>query len=119
MNDLSFVDFRIQKAITLQTCRHDRKRRAIDQRLVCLCLCFGCVGLGGCRLEGAPSYSLFGAFFPAWLLCCVLGLVAAFLFRGIVIATGLEEAMPLRLLVYTSFGAALALWLWLALFGER
>ncbi|MGI4764683.1 MAG: YtcA family lipoprotein [Janthinobacterium lividum] len=90
----------------------------MDRYLVGISLCIGCGGLGGCRLAGAPSYSLFGAFFPAWLLCSVLGLVAAFLFRGVVIATGLEEAMPLRLLVYTAFGAGLAVWLWLALFGE-
>ena len=73
---------------------------------------------GGCSLDGAPSYSLFGAFFPAWLLCAVLGLVAAFIFRTCVIAADLEEAMPFKLLVYTAFGAGLAVWLWLALFGE-
>lgn len=73
-------------------------------------------GLGGCALRGAPSYSLFGAFFPAWLLCSALGLVTAFVFRGLVIATGLEEAMPLKLLTYTAFGAAVALWTWLTLF---
>jgi hypothetical protein len=77
-----------------------------------------CSGLGGCSLDGAPSYSLFGAFFPAWLLCAVCGLAAAFVFRGVVITTGLEEAMPFKLLVYTAFGAGLAVWLWLSLFGE-
>lgn len=102
----------------LQGEQHDRKRRAVDRYFVGFSLCIGSGGLGGCRLESAPSYSLFGAFFPAWLLCSVLGLVAAFLFRGVVIAIGIEEAMPLKLLVYTAFGAGLAVWLWLALFGE-
>ena len=73
-------------------------------------------GMGGCALSGAPSYSLFGAFFPAWLLCSALGLATAFLFRGVVIATDLEEAMPLRLLTYTAFGATVAFWTWLTLF---
>ena len=75
--------------------------------------------IGGCDLRGAPSYSLFGAFFPAWLLCAVIGLFGSLLFRMIVISSGLEEAMPLKLLVYTAFAAGLALWLWLTLFGER
>ena len=92
--------------------------RARDQTLLKAGLGAACSGLGGCGLNGAPSYSLFGAFFPAWLLCAVLGLIAAFVFRGIVIAADLEEAMPLKLLVYTAFGAGLAIWLWLALFGE-
>jgi hypothetical protein len=36
-----------------------------------------------------------------------------------VIATGLEEAMPFKLLVYVAFAVGLALWLWLSLFGDR
>ena len=104
--------------IMRQEDRQDRKRRAIDRYVFGLSLCIVCGGLGGCRLEGAPSYSLFGAFFPAWLLCSLLGLVATFLFRGVVIATGIEEAMPFKLLVYMAFAAGFAVWLWLSLFGE-
>jgi hypothetical protein len=37
---------------------------------------FVSLGLGGCALRGAPTYSIFGAFFPAWLLCAGLGIVA-------------------------------------------
>ena len=78
-----------------------------------------CVGLCGCALDGAPSYEMFGAHFPAWLLCAAIGLVTALAFRGIVIRVGLDDVMPLRLLTYTAFGMASSVWLWLGLFGER
>ena len=84
-----------------------------------LCIAALCFGLAGCDFRGAPSYSIFGAFFPAWLLCTALGLFGALIFRGLAIATGLEDAMPLRLVVYTAFAAGLAVWSWLGLFGDR
>jgi hypothetical protein len=83
------------------------------------CLAAACLALTGCSLEGAPSYSLFGAFFPAWLLCAGIGLAGSVALRGFVIASGIEEAVPLKLLVYTAFAAGVAVWLWMALFGVR
>lgn len=85
---------------------------------------FGCValvslGLEACALRGAPSYSIFGAFFPAWLLCAGLGLLASILLRTVLIAADFEEALPFKLLVYVAFAIGVTLWLWLALFGER
>jgi len=84
-----------------------------------VCLCIACLGLSACSLRGAPSYSIFGAFFPAWLLCAGIGLVGSVVLRVVVIALGFEEALPWPLLVYTAFATGVALWLWLALFGER
>jgi hypothetical protein len=84
-----------------------------------VCLCIACLGLSACSLRGAPSYSIFGAFFPAWLLCAGIGLVGSAVLRVLVIALGFEEALPSPLLVYTAFAAGVALWLWLALFGEH
>lgn len=77
-----------------------------------------CIGLTGCTLRGAPSYSIFGAYFPAWLLCAGFGIFGSILLRSLLIATELEEAVPLKLLVYCAFALGLCLWLWLALFGE-
>ncbi len=90
-----------------------------DTAYRCACVCIAGLGLSGCSLQGAPSYSLFGAFFPAWLLCATIGAVGSIGLRSLVIAAGLEEAMPFRLLVYVAFAVGLALWLWLSLFGER
>jgi hypothetical protein len=70
------------------------------------CLAVACLALTGCSLGGAPSYSLFGAFFPAWLLCAAIGLTGSLALRSLVIALGIEDAVPLRLLVYTAFAAS-------------
>jgi hypothetical protein len=85
----------------------------------CACVCIAGLGLSGCSLRGAPSYSLFGAFFPAWLLCATIGALGSIGLRSFVIAMGLEDAMPFKLLVYVAFAVGLALWLWLSLFGDR
>jgi YtcA family len=72
--------------------------------------------LGGCSLKGAPSYSIFGAFFPAWLLCAGIGIAGSIGLRSLFIATGLEAEMPFRPLMYFAFAAALTLSIWLLLF---
>jgi len=35
------------------------------------------LSLGGCAEAGAPSFDIFGAFFPTRLLCAVLGIFVA------------------------------------------
>jgi hypothetical protein len=72
--------------------------------------------LGGCSLRGAPSYSVFGAFFPAWLLCAGIGIAGSIGLRFLIIAVGLEEIIPLRLLVYVACAAGLASSIWLLFF---
>lgn len=73
--------------------------------------------LCGCEIDGAPSYSIAGAFFPAWLLCAALGVVGTLLFRVLLIVLTLDDVMPVKLLVYAAFGSGLATWLWLSVFG--
>ena len=79
-------------------------------RLLAACL------LGGCSLKGAPSYSIFGAFFTAWLLCAGIGIAGSIGLRSLFIATGLEAEMPFRPLMYFAFAAGLTLSIWLLLF---
>ncbi len=73
--------------------------------------------LGGCSQGGAPSLVLFGAFFPDWMLCAVLGIVVAIVARVAFIATGLAADLPYQLLVCTSIGLIFALLAWLIWFG--
>jgi len=40
------------------------------------------------------------------------------LFRGLLVASGLDDAIRLKLVVYIAFAAGLAVWLWLGLFGD-
>lgn len=48
-----------------------------------------------------------------------IGALGSIGLRSFVIAMGLEDAMPFKLLVYVAFAVGLALWLWLSLFGDR
>ena len=66
--------------------------------------------LTGCG--GAPSVTIAGAYFPAWLLCGVMGVLVAAFIRAIMVATGLANQVPYQLLVCCSIGAIFALILW-------
>jgi hypothetical protein len=73
--------------------------------------------LGGCSRGGAPSLVLFGAFFPDWMFCALLGIVAAIIARVAFVATGLSVVLPYQLFVCTSIGFIFALLAWLIWFG--
>ena len=66
---------------------------------------------------GAPSFVLFGAFFPAWMLVAGIGILAAIAARVALIATGLVEIVPLQLLVCVSAGLTVAVFTWALWFG--
>jgi hypothetical protein len=78
-----------------------------------------CLVLSGCDVGGSPSYSIFGAHFPASLLCAGAGLLGTGVFRIVLVSTGIEELVPARLLVYAAFATSLGIWMWLALFGSH
>jgi len=67
-------------------------------------------GLYGCA--GAPSIPIAGAYFPAWLLCALLGVVGAAVARAVFVMTGVAQLLPLQLFVCTAIGAAVAALLW-------
>jgi hypothetical protein len=69
----------------------------------------------GC--DGSPSRSILGSYFPSWMVCALIGLVAALVARVALKATGLLGELPAPLVVLLSIGCAttFALWLlWLA-----
>jgi hypothetical protein len=74
--------------------------------------------LGGCSATGAPSFDLFGAFFPAWLLCGVIGIAGAGLARVAFVGSGLANALPYQLAVCTAIGVITAVMVWLVGFGR-
>ncbi|HXZ16731.1 MAG TPA: YtcA family lipoprotein [Roseiarcus sp.] len=76
------------------------------------------LALGGCEVRGAPSFTLFGAYFPAWMFCAALGIIAAILARAVFVATGLAHVLPLQLFVCASIGLCAALYADLAFFGQ-
>jgi len=75
------------------------------------------LSVGGCS-AGAPSFDLFGAFFPAWLLCAVIGIVGAIAARAVFVSTGLSSLLPFQLFVCTATGVIVAILAWLLWFGR-
>jgi hypothetical protein len=75
------------------------------------------LALGGCS-GGAPSFVLFGAFFPAWMLCGVLGIIGAGVARAAFVASGFADVLPYQLFVCAAVGTIVALAVWLISFGQ-
>jgi hypothetical protein len=73
--------------------------------------------LGGCASGGAPSFVIFGAYFPAWLLCAFIGVVGAILTRAVIVTVGLETILPYLLFVCVSAGVITGGLAWLLWFG--
>ena len=73
--------------------------------------------LDGWGSYGAPYFSIFGAFFPAWMFCALLGILAAIGVRFVFVASGLASLLPCQLLVCSSLGLCAALCLWSRCFG--
>jgi hypothetical protein len=72
--------------------------------------------LSGCTVTGAPSFELFGAFFPAWMLCATVGIIGAAVTRTVITLPRLAETIPYRLSVCTAVGVIVALIFWLGFF---
>lgn len=56
----------------------------------------------------SPSYSVFGAFFPAWMLYAFIALVGTIALRAVFIRVGIDDVLPLRLVTYTAIAIAIA-----------
>jgi YtcA family len=63
---------------------------------------------GGCSY--APNVPLFGAFFPAWMLCALIGIGLALIVRTLSVVTGLARRVAIPAVTYLLlailFGAA-------------
>jgi hypothetical protein len=75
-------------------------------------------GLGGCSSHPAPSVVLVGAYFPAWMLCAIIGIFGAITAAGIFVAAGLDSVLPFQLFVCSSVGLVVATLTWLTWFGQ-
>lgn len=62
-----------------------------------------CGLLAGCtETASAPAVPFLGAFFPSWLLSALIGIVIAIVVRVAFVRIGLDDVLPVRLLVYMS-----------------
>jgi hypothetical protein len=63
-------------------------------------------------VAAAPSLVVFGAFFPAWILCAVIGVVGAVLVRAALVKLKLDELLPAKLIVYLAFAILIGIGVW-------
>jgi hypothetical protein len=73
------------------------------------------LSMSGCGV--APSVSFFGSFFPAWLICILVGVVLAILSRQVLVAIGLAPYVRPAIVVYPCLTALWSFATWLVVFG--
>ncbi|MDE1005700.1 MAG: hypothetical protein OSB38_08540 [Paraburkholderia fungorum] len=76
------------------------------------------LSLQGCALRGAPSYEIFGAYFPLWLVSAVAGFVGAVIAHRIFVSTGWAQIVPYQLSVCLAIGLTVAVLFWLSGTGQ-
>jgi len=66
----------------------------------------------------APTMDLFGSYFPAWMLCAVVGIVATIIIRQILAVAGINDYVVAPLLTYAGLAVSATLLAWLIWFGH-
>jgi hypothetical protein len=64
----------------------------------------------------APSFNLLGSFFPAWILCGVIGILLAVAVRLFFVRIKLEPQLKPLIVVYPCLAAFFTFTLWLLFF---
>jgi Na+/phosphate symporter len=72
--------------------------------------------LNGCH--SSPSQDILGSYFPSWMLCAVIGIVLTVIIHIVLVKTGIDEFIPVKLLVYLGLIIALTFLIWLIWFGN-
>ena len=72
--------------------------------------------LSGCA--AAPSVNILGSFFPAWLICIVVGVVLTIVSRQVFVATGLAPYLRPSALIYPCLAGLWIFSTWLLVFGS-
>jgi hypothetical protein len=75
---------------------------------------FALIVLAGCRR--APAFNVLGSYFPAWLICFVLGILLTVAARVVLHRYNLSEALNPPLLMYSCLTAFFTFATWLIFF---
>jgi hypothetical protein len=68
--------------------------------------------------SASPSQDLLGSYFPAWMLCASIGIVAAIVCHVILVAIRLNKHVLMPPLGYIAVAVAVTLFSWLYRFGQ-
>jgi len=74
--------------------------------------------LGGCAVSGyhSPVIDVLGSYFPAWLICIVIGLALTLIARLLLIAAKLHAHLHPAAIIYPSLLAIFTFVTWLVFF---
>jgi YtcA family len=87
---------------------------SLRRKLICLPLA---LFWSGCSdNEHSPTVDILGSYFPAWIICIVLGLMLTLIARQILIGLKLNAHLRPAPLVYISMLVSFTLVLWLSFF---
>jgi len=87
----------------------------IRLRLVLTAACASLtVTSAGC--SRAPSLNILGSFFPAWILCGVVGILLTLVARILVVRANFEKELSPLILVYPCLAAFFTFSIWLVFF---
>lgn len=68
---------------------------------------------GSPAFAASPVFSVFGSYFPAWLVSALLGIVVTVIVRKVFISVGIHEFLPLAPVVYLCLTVAASVAIWL------
>jgi hypothetical protein len=84
-------------------------------RIAAAALCIGASVLEmGC--SRAPSFNILGSFFPAWILCGVIGIVLTVGVRILFVRANFEQELSPLILIYPCLAAFFTFSIWLLFF---
>ena len=66
----------------------------------------------------APAINIVGSYFPAWMLCVLIGVTVSALIREVFVIVGFESALPLAPLTHLGIAIAATLAAWLVWFAH-
>jgi hypothetical protein len=70
--------------------------------------------LAGCGRS--PSFNVLGSYFPAWLICILVGIAGASLVRFVLAKVHMPQLFRWTIVVYPCLAASIAFTLWLLIF---
>ena len=88
---------------------------ATAHKVLALATCVASV-LSATGCSRAPSFNILGSFFPAWLLCGILGALLAGVTRLILVRIDFEKELSPLILVYPCLAAFFTFTIWLLFF---
>ncbi len=69
-----------------------------------------------CGCSRSPSVDVLGSYFPAWIVCCLIGIVLAVATHFLLLRIKIEPAIPLKTIVYPCAAAAYTFLAWIVLY---